>query len=221
MIKTYSQSFRTIDITYKDGGVTQPNINCGDSQSNLSANQVQLTPGTTQVDTVQLSSTSIESQITVIAVSVQAYLSQTISAAFGKIGKIYSGLIVGRDVISDTTNSFSQGDYGFILPYISPMSELPSNSLLTGVLYDPSVDELPPYYTDSVPQDTVPINKLLPASLQIIPQSPIKLDAGSKLSMGIWIVPSLIGFVQNYTSSSYGLTVYNASTCVVYDDGIT
>lgn len=166
-----------------------------------------------------IQSVSVRSQLTMVDLSSEISVGVSNSAIFGKLGKIIAGLIVDNAGVAVVQQGgFVQTSNGLI--------NFPPDLTLTTTLFDPDVNELPPDDAGVGFSQNMPF---LTVSCVLIPATPIELTAGMLApSIGIWILPSLIGNAGPVTlighsppgSWQRGIAVCNSQYAVNYDDGL-
>lgn len=156
----------------------------------------------------------INQQMSLLGVGVTAGIAlNMVGALYGKLGKIVAGILPA-----------TQGD---VTTAYQPQVLLPlPNPNLTFTIWDPAVDDLPPQYGSSnfLPPNPPAANQVLQVFGTLLLPSPITVDPGEPPTIGLWVLPSLLG--ANTIDSGFGfwawqIAVYNAKYTLTYDDGIT
>jgi hypothetical protein len=170
----------------------------------------QRTPGATIIDTNSVITPTQQQRWTLTNVSFTGYLGflNGFSPAYGKLGKIVAGLLLEN-----------AQRYQNPTPWITPMLPLPPDSSLTADLWNPENDPMPPVMGEPIPSQQPPLSSLLSVTTVIAPPFPIPFTPGGNLGVGMWMLPSLIGFS---VAASYvaGLIMFGANYVINYDDGM-
>jgi hypothetical protein len=173
-----------------------------------------LTPGCTQIDTIDLQGPNQSQHWTFLSVSVQAKLRfraadvGDVTHFYGRLSKILAGVIL------DNTSIPTQNG---INAYISPMQALPVDSTLLTPLWDPDTDPLPPTVASSIGTDLG-----LTINASIVLNDPVDIVPGVTPYIGMWMEPSLIGVVISPATAlaDFAIEVFDAVYTVNYDDGL-
>lgn len=134
----------------------------------------------------------------------------TTQQAFGKFGRIIAGLITNRD--AQTTVS----SLGPSIPQV-PLLAPPLDQTLLATLWDPEVNPMPPIQDDGTVAITVQNSLLIGGT--ITPPNPLEIIAGEPLFLGIWMLPSLLGWQSGSASANMELEVFNLQYSISYDNG--
>lgn len=170
-----------------------------------------LTPGATLIDYVGITPTLVQ-RFKLLSVGVTAYLGYYAQPAFpnppyGKLGKVIMGLALLGGV--------QTGGVGG-LPWVTGMLPLPSDPSLTATVWDPASDAMPPM-SPTLPSN--PAASMLAVAGSVSPPAPVALTEGQGLAVGLWLAPSLLGWITPLVADTQGLFVCNATYAINYDDG--
>lgn len=133
---------------------------------------------------------------------------------YGKLGKILTGV---SQVAQQTVGNVNL--VGLTLPFTIPGQPLPTDSASFPALWDPANDQLPPLLTS--PPSANP-NCLEVAASQVF-TVPILLAGGQQVTIGMWMLPSLIspGIIgAGSPQPSLVPMVFEAAYQLIYDDGL-
>jgi hypothetical protein len=179
--------------------------------------QVSRTPGATIITRIAPGGPQQNQRWTLVSVSVQAYLALASSGApsypriGGKLGRIIAGLI------TDPAQAPTP------LPFVSVAQPLPLDSTLTSSLFDPKNDDAPPTFDGALFPGSLGANvtpdKLLAIQADISPPLPIGIVPGEPMSVGIWMMPSVLSSVVTGPSEVDFILAW-ASYTINYDDGL-
>ena len=171
-------------------------------EDNASGSSSQWTKGTTVIVPVSSAPPPITQKWSIVGWSIAFYgivtPEQAGSKMYGRPGKIIGGVIRGTQ---RTKSDSSQVGTPAVLP-------LPSDLSTIAVLWDPDVDEAFPWADVTGAFGTGGPRQYHHAEVLT---APLAVDSSSAVSMGLWLMPSL---VQNYTPNIMGATY-----TVTYDDG--
>lgn len=153
------------------------------------------TAGATLIDQVSLDIPGLTSW-TIQSYSVNAYLAKSAvfpTATFGRAGKLLAALMSGGAFQGPTNFNLTQ----------NPMMTLPLDLSTIVTLWDGSADPIPP----------TPLSNGFPALFPVVASqdlnTPIVVQPGDQLSVGLWLTPSL--------AANLTLVVYAASYSLVYE----
>lgn len=170
-----------------------------------------LTAGGTLIDTVSLIPPFLQ-RWTLINVSIQALLVRWAyhniiinptwgHSPYGRYDSILAGLVVPG---SPTDGALWQ------------FANLPADQSSIVTLWDPGVDPLPPYWNGDSGLETP--SPALSISAGITPASPIDINQGEAIGIGLWIKPALLGSADGNPPPP--LAVCGALYALIYDDGL-
>lgn len=189
-----------------------PVLNLADfNQLGAVANASNYTQGGAIIEPLALPQAPLSRPIEVITVAFTAYLDLGVPGSLinphGRLGKIICGLLTQTP------------PYQLLgAPGIHPMPPLPQDPTLFEILWDPTINELPPVHSSTAQV----IQGLLPVKTAIIPPQPIEISAATditQLYVGVWITPSLVGYDNSLPVKTVQLSVYQCVATVFYDDG--
>lgn len=171
------------------------------------------TPGSTLMDTVNLSPKQNQ-KWSLQSIGITLYLmTATAFPAYGLPGKIIGGLVPVDQ--GQQTAGAAAG-----VPYTAKLLPLPSDPSLTVPLWDPEVDQALPQYPASFTfaSSAALLNNFLAVSgILQLPQS-LPLQPGESITIGLWMLPSTIG--SSVVGGTYlpqaGLGTY----ALTYDNGL-
>lgn len=179
------------------------------------SNGIVRTPGAYLITTMPLQPPSLTAwSITTIAVQGLLTMLEEDGGApqswCGQLGRIVAGLTeqgptTGSGVVFTVSAPWNAGNQ----PAFDPT--------LIGSLWDPAVDPMPPWTHYQVPTPSTVM--YLPVTCVITPPQPVKLTAGAQINIGVWIQPSIM-LTQSGVSGDAGLSLFNGSYTVNYDDGL-
>ncbi len=176
------------------------------------ANEPSRTNGSTEI-AIASPSPQINSKWTLVSVSILGYLFVNLafsSRLFGKFGVIRGGFSLDQTFIQE-----------YLLGSNPSLQSLPYDLSLTGVMWDPASDQLPPI-TDGNNIGSGNTSELLgmPISCTISPQVPLDIIAGKETFIGIWMDPSLLGSPDGPNADGSGLMIIGPTYSMIYDDGL-
>lgn len=212
MIQRAASSFRTFPstvfnlgaINVQDLGGTNVGGGASWTQGNFLIDQVKLQPPNGATWEVNAFSVSAN-----LWISTSTPLVANQIGPFGRLSKLWASLLTDA---SGQMPTLANEDF-------SPTpGVLPSDTSTSFVLWDPDSDPLPP----QVPVGTAPIApngyEAFVVSGSLTLPEPIEVRLGSQLMVALWLLPSIIGFLNMTGTGQLAVSVQNAAYTVLMDD---
>jgi hypothetical protein len=120
---------------------------------------------------------------------------------YGTFGKLWAGLVSPAQRSTLTSG-------GVTLPWVQPCVALPPQASLLGMVWDGAQDQMFPTFSTAKAAQTLDTR-----STTINLSSPLLLQPGEQVTVGLWLTPSLV--------SNINTVIYNAQYEILYDDAPT